>query len=222
MACNNMPRKSPGPPCAICGKPSVAQKLCAMHYKRFQRHGHIKQTRPDDWGARNPHPLNQTWRWTGRMGRVPRWNDFWAFVEDVGDRPAPDHALRRQDNRRLFGPDNWYWAEPVLVNDKATRDGRNAYAKAWRKKNPLLAKNAWLKRYGITITDYEALLHKQNGKCAICGQKSKDHTLAVDHCHRTRRVRGLLCSQCNQGLGRFKDKPELLRRAIAYLGRKRS
>ena len=57
------------------------------------------------------------------------------------------------------------------------------------------------------LAEYEQMLVQQGGECAICGQKDKSFNLAVDHCHGTKRIRGLLCSQCNVGLGSFKDKP---------------
>lgn len=87
-------------------------------------------------------------------------------------------------------------------------------------------RDASLKKYGLMQADYEALLASQGGRCAICrtddaqihtskrGLKGAFH---VDHDHRTGKVRGILCGPCNQGLGRFKDNPEALRRAAAYL-----
>jgi len=78
---------------------------------------------------------------------------------------------------------------------------------------------AWLKYYyGITVADYEALLAKQNGKCAICREKPpRGETLCVDHCHVTGRIRGLLCRGCNCGLGNYRDDPRRLRAGAAYL-----
>jgi hypothetical protein len=73
-------------------------------------------------------------------------------------------------------------------------------------------------KYGITIQQYNALFAKQKGRCAICKEKSKGW-LHVDHCHRTRLTRGLLCGLCNRGLGCFRDGPRLLRGAAAYVGR---
>ncbi len=70
-------------------------------------------------------------------------------------------------------------------------------------------KRKWL--YGI---DYTRLLELQNGVCAIC--KASDN-LQVDHCHVTQKVRGLLCGNCNTGLGMFKDSKTSLVRAIEYL-----
>lgn len=213
-----MPRKQPGPPCAVCGEPSIAKKLCAKHYKRLQRHGHIDPTRPEDWGRRSNHPLWQSWKWTKREGRDHRWNDFWQFVSDVGDRPTLEHTLRRYRTDRPFGPDNWYWNERVVIKDEDYRRGRAANARAWRRQNPLLAKqNELRRRFGISLAEYEQMLAEQDGKCAICGQKDEWFSLAVDHCHNTKRIRGLLCSQCNRGIGLFHDKAELLEAAAAYL-----
>lgn len=64
---------------------------------------------------------------------------------------------------------------------------------------------------------YVYLFDKQNGICAICGSPPSDKRLAVDHCHTTGKIRGLLCSSCNCALGLFKDNTELLDRAAGYL-----
>jgi len=76
------------------------------------------------------------------------------------------------------------------------------------------------KLYGITHADYERMLLEQKGRCAICGDSSpgsgKKH-FSVDHNHVTNKVRQLLCDPCNNGLGRFKDDLERLRKAVAYL-----
>lgn len=79
------------------------------------------------------------------------------------------------------------------------------------------------KTYDFSYEEYEALFDKQSGKCAICESKIgnvRTSRLFVDHCHQTMKVRGLLCSSCNQGLGQFKDSPKLLQRAISYLTNK--
>lgn len=72
--------------------------------------------------------------------------------------------------------------------------------------------------YGITPTQYDELVAFQNGVCAICFQKEKIHRyLLVDHDHGTGKVRGLLCSNCNVGLGRFSDNYNLLLKAVEYI-----
>lgn len=73
--------------------------------------------------------------------------------------------------------------------------------------------------YGISIEQFDKMLEDQCGVCAICGSTptGKDPVLHVDHCHTTKQVRGLLCTGCNQGLGRFDHDPELLEAAAKYL-----
>lgn len=79
------------------------------------------------------------------------------------------------------------------------------------------------RRYGITYPAAEALLTKQGGCCAICSthlsldNRGKQERSAIDHCHKTGAVRGILCMHCNQGLGKFRDDPDLLARARSYL-----
>jgi hypothetical protein len=85
-----------------------------------------------------------------------------------------------------------------------------------------------LSRYGITERDHAIMLENQNYVCAICeqdettldGSTQDIKTLSIDHCHKTSVVRGLLCNNCNQGLGKFKDDPNLLVKAAKYLNYK--
>lgn len=73
--------------------------------------------------------------------------------------------------------------------------------------------------FGISLEQYTSILASQNGQCAICGraQDANKKRLAVDHCHKTSKVRGLLCSPCNQAIGLFKDSVPSLQSAIQYL-----
>lgn len=73
-------------------------------------------------------------------------------------------------------------------------------------------------KYSITETEYDDLLEKQNGRCAICKEIcTTGRRLAVDHNHQTGAIRGLLCGRCNRGIGHFRDNPELLKSVIIYL-----
>jgi hypothetical protein len=72
------------------------------------------------------------------------------------------------------------------------------------------------RRYGITAAHADAMLAEQGGLCAICREAPAEH---VDHDHATGRVRGLLCFNCNGALGQFRDRTDLMLRAVAYLGR---
>jgi Autographiviridae endonuclease VII len=103
----------------------------------------------------------------------------------------------------------------------ANRERLAELQKTWTAENPEAVKRhvftQQLKKYGMTIEDYEVMLKKQGGRCALCRRKAGKRRLAVDHCHRTNRVRGLLCAPCNMGIGCFGDDPDLLGRVIAYL-----
>lgn len=72
-------------------------------------------------------------------------------------------------------------------------------------------------RAGFTLAQLDEIYDKSNGKCAICGKVPGRRNLALDHDHSTGKIRGLLCTQCNAGLGMFKDNKELLKKAIEYL-----
>jgi hypothetical protein len=112
------------------------------------------------------------------------------------------------------------------VTEEQRKADAREYARVWRIKNPDKAQNNELQRhYGISLEDYKAVLHEQAGGCAVCGRppgsvatgnKSKG-TLAVDHDHATGVFRGLLCTNCNLGIGSFFDNPELLVKAATYL-----
>lgn len=105
------------------------------------------------------------------------------------------------------------------------REEKLAECKLHREKNPELhrrlhRKNQLHNLYGLTIADYERMYLDQTGRCYLCG--SEDWTmprgcLHVDHDHKTGKVRGLLCENCNRGLGMFKDDLLLLRKAAAYV-----
>jgi hypothetical protein len=78
--------------------------------------------------------------------------------------------------------------------------------------------------YGMRLDDYAKMLRAQGGVCLLCGKVEtrlgptrRLAPLSVDHDHKTGKVRGLLCSNCNHGIGSFRDDPELIERAIAYL-----
>ena len=75
------------------------------------------------------------------------------------------------------------------------------------------------KQYGITVDDYNAIFTEQNGKCGICEthQSELKQALSVDHNHKTGEVRGLLCHNCNIGIGYLKDDVNILQNAIQYL-----
>lgn len=86
----------------------------------------------------------------------------------------------------------------------------------WKNANPDRVKGYDLQRYGLTLAQYDEMLQRQGGACALC-REAFESAPQVDHCHRTQRVRGLLCRLCNLGIGKFRDNPALLRSAAEYV-----
>lgn len=111
-------------------------------------------------------------------------------------------------------------ADKKYKNSPNGRVIKAAYEKTAPRKKAL-SKYSRLRNYGLSHAEYEALLESQQCRCAICRTDAPSRTWHVDHCHATGAVRGLLCPQCNVGLGHFKDSPELLSAAGAYLMKER-
>lgn len=110
-------------------------------------------------------------------------------------------------NRKVRGSGQQFCAE-----HKLTKNGDS--------QSPLAQKAG---KYGITVDDIIEMERNQGNRCAICGgeeprfRHGKRMSLAVDHCHETGKVRGLLCSNCNRGLGFLGDTPDSIRKALEYL-----
>lgn len=121
----------------------------------------------------------------------------------------------------------------------AANPGKSSeYSRRWERKNPEKvrkiqraraqkpARKEWQranllkKKHRITAEQYASMLQEQNAVCAICKQPERSkltQRLAVDHCHVHGHIRGLLCMSCNNGLGRFRDNPDVLEAAAAYI-----
>ena len=114
--------------------------------------------------------------------------------------------------------------ESERLRDRQERE-RSAPKRERKPREPLpprVNRNNALRQYGLDLQAYEDMVAAQGGSCAICKHSPRhgERALAVDHCHETVRVRGLLCSRCNLGIGHFRDSAVLLGAAIEYLGRR--
>lgn len=129
--------------------------------------------------------------------------------------------------RPLLSTNTWYYKNKEKHKElsrkwwEANKHRSKKYTKTYREKykHLIASKSKWwnlFSAYGITKEEYEAMCNKQKGECCICRCKAK---LVVDHCHATNKIRGLLCSSCNVGLGHFKDNMNLLQAAINYLSK---
>lgn len=93
-------------------------------------------------------------------------------------------------------------------------------SKEWYKNNKDRVRDLRLQReFGMTLEEYNAMFVSQNGLCSICGggPDAKNKRLAVDHDHKTGKIRSLLCRGCNVGIGNLKDSPDLLEKAAKYI-----
>lgn len=182
-----------------CREKAIAKGLCSRHYQRVQ------------------HPLMATWKLlrSRAKGNYPaEWDVLDAFLLAVGSKPSEEHQLRRIDPTKPWSQENFIWLDPVHPEKKRIVY-QAEYGRAWSLK----------RKYGITTDEYTKMSEKQKGLCAICGKKETTREprtgrlkeLAVDHCHKTGRARGLLCSQCNKGIGHFDDDVERIKSAITYL-----
>lgn len=108
--------------------------------------------------------------------------------------------------------------------DPTVREKQVAIIRRWREANPDEHRNyRYLKKYGVSLERYNAMLATQSGRCAICSgdnpRKPGVKHWSIDHCHATGAVRGLLCHRCNLLIGQAGDSASLLRSAADYLDR---
>lgn len=101
---------------------------------------------------------------------------------------------------------------------KKNKDRVKSIQKRYLEKNPDARVNTLLKnKFGITLERYNEVLSSQGGACAICLRKPGKRMLCVDHSHKTGKVRGILCHQCNHAIGLLRDDPSVVQKAAEYL-----
>ncbi|MDE1839856.1 MAG: endonuclease VII domain-containing protein [Thaumarchaeota archaeon] len=152
--------------------------------------------------------------------KTPKWNE-------PGYSTARVHKWREENPEKAEHSQKRYYRK-----NKATilARGKGRYKKApkkvikrsakWREKNyDRMRDRTYQRKYGITLEQYNKMLEKQGGVCVLCKKPPVSMRLAVDHCHRDKRVRGLACFRCNKYLiGRWKkEHAAILRLAADYL-----
>lgn len=135
--------------------------------------------------------------------------------ENVCKKCRNDHTIKTRDKiKHSLHQQSYYRKNSDKIKQK---ESDRYYTKLDERKNSF-----YLARYSISLNDAIELLNKQHGLCKICSSSISLKVKAkngghVDHCHTTGKVRGILCSQCNTGLGHFKDNVLNLQKAIEYL-----
>ena len=125
-------------------------------------------------------------------------------------------AHRQSEHGKAIAKKSQLKTKNTEKNKEYRRKYKNSPKAKETRRNQLLLKN-----FGITLEKYNKMLQEQNQVCAICLQHLEfdKRSLAVDHCHATGKIRGLLCRHCNQGIGHFKDDIKLLENTIKYLAK---
>ncbi len=209
--------------CIIEGCETYAKgRYCMMHYTRLRKTGKFELS--PGYGQKRNHPLYHFW--FERKNRIKEWDDFWRFVADISPKPEGDYFLVRLRDE-VWGPTNFQWQPHLKRQDGETNKDWWARKRQARLANiPAMERRRDLKRrYGLTLEQHEVMIADHSGVCAICGEAEKSFepktgtrkNLAIDHCHTTGKIRGLLCWRCNGVLGKVEDSIPLLGKMIIYL-----
>lgn len=208
-----------------CDKPIRTKGFCNNHYMMNWRDG---RTHKIFTGEIRSNPLYVIW-WQRKRDKLlcEHWtNHFNNFLWDVLPKPKGNYYLVRI-KKGLFGPDNFKWQECLKRKEDESKKDWHARKRAARiLANPSMESDRNIKRvYGLTREQYDKILLNQNNVCAICekqetavnGRTGSIKSLAVDHCHNTGKIRGLLCWRCNATIGKLEENLELIDKMKSYL-----
>lgn len=212
--------------CSECGDEIKAFGWCAYHYQKLYK-SHPNYKPRDGYNDRRQHRLYIIW-WQRKKDKelCERWLDFQNFIWDVGTKPEGNFLLVKLKNEP-FGPTNFKWQEHL--KRKEGENKKDWYARKREARiaaNPSMESDRNIKRvYGINRDRYNEILQNQNNGCAICQNKETSvdprtgtlKKLAVDHCHNTGKIRGLLCFRCNGTIGKIGEDLDLLKKIENYL-----
>ena len=153
-----------------------------------------------------------------------------AYFAEYKKRPHVIEKRKKRQAERLGKRNDYfkeYWHRPEVQERNYARVRTPEYRAKSRERAmtpEVKDRTRWaniMRNYGLCKEDFERILAEQEGKCVICGfeftEECKSTRPHVDHCHDSGEVRGLLCGNCNAGLGQFKDDTQKLQSAIEYL-----
>lgn len=182
-----------------CGRPHKARGYCQTHYAQRQR------------GV----PISEVIK--SRMKEKPP-----ECTEDGCSEPVKSKGLCKLHYQRFLRHGHTRYRNRKKPPKVCKESGCESILYALGQCHAHYMRTRKGRKLGVNVAE---LMAKQSGLCAICrkpeastdGLSGKVRQLAIDHCHETGRVRGLLCNSCNRGLGLFQDNTELLARAVLYL-----
>ena len=224
-----------------CTRPSRSKGLCAPHYQKLVRHG-TPTPDPSQFKKRGPKPNPEAWRSRHNPDNPSRsrpkkpmverthcvnghplgeGNTYWhSTSQSVVCKTCAKAATRRY--RLKVDPNKGKPRTHCRNGHEISPENTVTYGDQDRCL-PCVKQAGGrqrLKKYRLSSEEYEAMLSSQSGRCAICedlmGGGKNEH---IDHDHVTGQVRGILCSQCNTAIGKFKDSPEIILKAAEYVMR---
>lgn len=146
---------------------------------------------------------------------TPVASSYWGFLlpNHKNMKKCPKCKLYKNTDAFYKGS-NPYCKPCAIIKALAYKKMRRANKNYKKIVSKTMKEYKLLQKYGLSLEAYNKLLIKQDGKCAIC---DKYKPLNVDHCHKTGKVRGLLCFNCNTGIGKLYEDKDILHKAINYL-----
>lgn len=207
-----------------CEEKIKGHGLCPKHYQLWRTTGRTERLLRE----KRSHPFYMLWFERKQLDLLcEEWLDFTIFVKAVTPKPEGYFFLVRIKADEKFGPDNFKWAEKLKREEnESNRDWNAIKLEARKQANPNLESDRNIRRkYGLTREQYNEKLKQQNYVCAICKEPETSfdartntlRRLAVDHCHKTLKNRGLLCWRCNGTLGKIGENLELLKNIESYI-----
>lgn len=190
-----------------CASGVMARMMCSKHYNRMRNKGSTGDQRKN---AAGPCSMDGCDRPRAAFGRCD-----YHYRKEINPKPKI-----RREGRTCAHCGSEIAAEKNSRATFCSRDCKDKERVASGRAREDVRRYYFNKTYGLTLAEIDELLDQQGRRCAICRTDEwggRHGGYVVDHCHKTGQVRGLLCSECNTGLGKLKDDPDLLRRAIEYL-----
>lgn len=190
-----------------CSKPmhNRTHKLCTKHYQRLQRHGDVNVNKRVGPRPDTPIIAIPEQKKCSRCGQVKASTEF---HQNIDRRCEPPRVRLKSACKSCCSDEAQKWRQH---NPEKARKIDQRYLGSLRTKRRRKART-----YGLDEFELAAMEASQQGHCLIC-KEFAEGGLVVDHDHSTGHVRGLLCGQCNLGLGAFRDNPKRLIAAILYL-----
>lgn len=184
-----------------CSRKHKARGWCQTHYMMFKRGSEVGPIKP-------------------RERNKPE-----QCIEEGCNEPVKAKGLCKAHYQRLLRHGHTRYHDRKKAPKRCLVPNCENYVYAKKLCHSHYAKQRFWQNKGFDVFDYLKLLEDQNGVCKICGQpetivdgkSGKIKDLAIDHCHKTNVIRGLLCSACNTALGLFEDNRNTLMSAIDYL-----